>query len=116
MEVANHFLRGGTNPILTLLDCTKAFDMCRYDLPFLKLLYRLPAIVIRTLIFVYQEQQAWVRWGRATSIKFPILNGTRQGSVLSPALFVIYMDELLVELKDTVRPSYCFLRLDMEFN
>ena len=55
MEVANHFLRGGTNPIMTLLDCTKAFDMCRYDLLFLKLLDRLPAIFIRTLIFVYQE-------------------------------------------------------------
>ena len=99
MEVANHFLRGGTNPIMTLLDCTKAFDMCRYDLLFLKLLDRLPAIVIRTLIFVYQEQYAWVRWGKATSSSFPILNGTRQGSVLSPALFAVYMDELLVELR-----------------
>ena len=26
MEVANHFLRHGSNPILTLVDCTKAFD------------------------------------------------------------------------------------------
>ena len=29
---------------------------------------------------------------------FSIVNGTRQGSVLSPALFAVYMDELLVEL------------------
>ena len=75
MEVANHFLRGGTNPIMTLLDCTKAFDMGRYDLIFLKPLDRLPAIIIRTLIFVYQEQHAWVRRGWATSTMFPILNG-----------------------------------------
>ena len=92
MEVANHFLRNGTNPIMTLLDCTKAFDMCKFDILFLKLLDRLPAIVIRTLIYAYQEQHAWVRWGRASYSSFPIVNGTRQGSVLLPALFAVYMD------------------------
>ena len=99
MEVANYYLRGGTNPIMTLLDCTKAFDMCRYNILFLKLMDRLPAILIRTLVFVYQEQYAWVQWGRARSSTFSIVNGTRQGSVLSPALFAVYMDELLVELR-----------------
>ena len=62
MEVANHFLRNGSNPILTLLDCTKAFDTCKFDVLFQKLLDRkLPPIVIRTLAVVYQEQYAWVR-------------------------------------------------------
>ena len=73
--------------------------MCRFDLLFLKLMGRLPAIVIRTLIYVYQEQYAWVKWGKASSSSFPIMNGTRQGSVLSPALFAVYMDELLLELR-----------------
>ena len=27
------------------------------------------------------------------------MNGTRQGSILSPALFALYVDELLVELR-----------------
>ena len=30
---------------------------------------------------------------------FTIVNGTRQGSILSPALFALYVDELLVELR-----------------
>ena len=30
---------------------------------------------------------------------FSIVNGTRQGSILSPALFALYVDELLVELR-----------------
>ena len=60
---------------------------------------KLPAIVIRVLIYVYEEQIAWVRWGDARSRSFGMVNGTRQGSVLSPALFSVYMDDLLVRLR-----------------
>ena len=48
---------------------------------------------------VYQEQYAWVSWGKAKSELFPILNGTRQGSVASPALWSIYCDPLIQELR-----------------
>ena len=100
MEVANYYMRHGTNPIMTLLDCSKAFDMCKYSIMFNKLLAKgLPAVVVRVLIVVYEKQFAWVRWGEAKSEVFPIVNGTRQGSVLSPTLFSIYMDEILVNLR-----------------
>ena len=56
---------------------------------------KLPAIVIRTLVRVYEDQYAWVCWGKAKSSRFSIVNGTRQGSVLSPALFAVYVDDLL---------------------
>ena len=59
----------------------------------------MPAIVVRVIIFVYEEQYAWVKWGNSRSSLFPIVNGTRQGSILSPALFALYVDELLVELR-----------------
>ena len=53
MEVASYFLRRGTPCIVTLLDCSKAFDMCEFSVLFQKLKKKgLPAIVIRTLIFV----------------------------------------------------------------
>ena len=101
MEVANYYIRAGSQPIMTLLDCSKAFDMVRYNILFTKLLDRgLPALVVRVLIVVYEKQYAWVRWGKAKSELFPIVNGTRQGSVLSPALFSIYMDEILISLRD----------------
>ena len=59
----------------------------------------MPAIVVRVIIFVYEEQYAWVKWGGSRSSLFPMVNGTRQGSILSPALFALYVDELLVELR-----------------
>ena len=99
-EVASYFIRKGTPCIVTLLDCTKAFDKCRFDILFKKLVDRkVPAVVVRVLIFVYEEQQAWVKWGKARSRSFGIQNGTRQGSVLSPALFSVYMDDLIVRIR-----------------
>ena len=46
----------------------------------------IPPIVIRTLIYAYEEQEAWVRLNGKNSEKFKIGNGTRQGSVISPYL------------------------------
>ena len=51
-------------------------------------------------MFIYQQQHAWVKWGNSSnSSMFNISNGTRQGSVLSPALFSIYVQDLLDELQ-----------------
>ena len=57
---------------------------------------KVPAGGVRVLMLVPEEQQAWVRCWKARSRSFGILNGTRQGSVLSPALFSVYMDDLIV--------------------
>ena len=101
MEVAGHFLRRGTPCLVTLLDCSKAFDMVEFSTLFKKLLKAgVRPILVRVLVFVYEEQYAWVKWGSAKSKQFSIVNGTRQGSVLSPALFSLYMDELLQQLRE----------------
>ena len=100
MEVASYFLRQGTPVIATLLDCSKAFDKCQFSTLFSKLMDRkLPAIVIRMLVCVYEEQQGCVKWAGIRSSSFSITNGTRQGSVLSPTLFSVYLDDLLKELR-----------------
>ena len=99
-EVASYFLRKGTPCIITLLDCSKAFDMCEFSTLFRKRRAKqLPSIVLRSLVFVYEQQTAWVRWGNAKSSCFGITNGTRQGSVLSPAFFAVYIDDLLQRLR-----------------
>ena len=54
-EVVNHFLRNKTRPIITLQDCTKAFDTCQFSTLFQRLLDRgMPAIIVRVIIRVYE--------------------------------------------------------------
>ena len=100
-EVMGHYLRNGTNPIMTVLDCSKAFDTCRFSTMFTKLLDTgMPPIVVRTLMYMYQQQYAWVKWGQSVSSRFGISNGTRQGSMASPALWSVYLDLLIKELRE----------------
>ena len=100
-EVTTYFMRRGTAVTACLLDCSKAFDKCRFDKLFDKLIAKgLPAIVVRVLVFIYEQQQGWVKLGGKNSSSFRITNGTRQGSVLSPILFSVYLDDLLTSLRE----------------
>ena len=47
-------------------------------------------------MFLYQRQSICVKWSKKTSEYFSIINDVRQGGILSPRLFAIYMDDLPV--------------------
>ena len=99
-EVTTYYMRRGTAVTACLLDCSKAFDKCRFDKLFTKLIDKgLPPIVVRVLVFVYEEQTGWVTLAGRQSSSFTLTNGTRQGSVLSPVIFSVYLDDLLRELR-----------------
>ena len=48
---------------------------------------------------IYEEQQMRIRWNNSVSDYFTISNGVKQGGVLSPVLFSIYLDLLIVQLR-----------------
>jgi len=48
---------------------------------------------------LYTNQNIRVQWGGALSEACPVSNGVKQGGVLSPVLFLVYIDELLLSLK-----------------
>ena len=73
----------------------KHFDRVNFYKLFDKFLQRgVPAIFVRLLMFWYTHQEFTVRWGNTLSDNFLVSNGVRQGGVLSPALFSVYMDDL----------------------
>ena len=55
--------------------------------------------MVRVLIYIYEEQTGWVKLEGKISSPFRLTNGTRQGSVLSPVLFSVYLDDLLRQLR-----------------
>ena len=51
--------------------------------------------IVCIFAFWYSNQQVCVRWHNTVFDWFMIGNGTRQGGVLSPALFAFYIKDLL---------------------
>ena len=61
---------------------------------------RLCPVIIRFLIILYTNQSIRIQWGSTVTDVCTISNGVKQGGVLSPILFTIYVDELLTRLRD----------------
>ena len=94
-NVVNCYVQRKNQVYGCFLDASKAFDLVDHNDLFQRLLERnLPSPVVRFLVHWYQNQKMCVRWNATHSGTFSVRNGVRQGSVLSPILFTVYLDEL----------------------
>ena len=57
-----------------------------------------PRWCIRTICHWYCNQSLCVRWESVLSDFFPVNNGVRQGEMMSPLLFNLYVNDLSVQL------------------
>lgn len=100
-EVVKHYANHNTDVYSCYVDASKAFDRVRYDKLFTLLMERgMPPIIVRSLLDLYTNQLMRTRWRGQLSETFSTTNGIRQGGVISPVLFCIYIDELLLRLAD----------------
>ena len=97
LACAHRELKG--NIYMCFLDASKAFDRVNHRVLFNTLRSRgVPNYLIRILLFWYTKQKFHVRWGNTLSSPFSVSNGVRQGGILSPYLFNVYMDKLSMML------------------
>jgi len=58
-----------------------------------------PTIIVDVLCNWYSKLYYAVRWNSALSAQFAVFSGVRQGSCLSPAIFNVFMNVFIRQLK-----------------
>ena len=92
-ESIEYYINNGSGVYCVMLDATKAFDRVEYCKLFKLLMERkIPPIAIRIMFnIMYTNHSVRVSWNGVLSDCFVGKNGTKQGGVLSPILFSIYL-------------------------
>ena len=101
LESIRKYLRSGDSVFQIFYDLEKAFDSVEFPV-LLKHLYGagIHGKAWRLIRSYYLSPTSRVRVNNALSSEFTLGRGVRQGSVLSPSLFLIVIDDLLKKLAD----------------
>lgn len=98
-EILNYYSSSLSPVFLCFVDVRKAFDRVNYHKLFIKLHERgTPVHLIAILRFWFESQKFCINWGGVLSRYFGSANGLRQGGILSPYLFNVYIDKLSSQL------------------
>ena len=85
---------------MLLLDASKAFDKIEYSTLFNNLRGRnMCPVTLRLIMNMYISQKMQVRCSNVLSGRFTVGNGAKQGGILSPILFTVYLDSLIKTFK-----------------
>ena len=99
-ETVNHYIDNGSRVFCAFLDASKAFDRLVHSGLFLKLMARgIPKVFLDLIIYWYSNLQCRVKWDDSYSEWFCIKAGVRQGGILSPDFYCLYVDDLIAIFK-----------------
>ena len=95
----DRFINCGSTVNLCAVDLSKAFDKVNHNALLIKLMNRkLPVELLDTLEHLLSSCWTCVKWKLSLSALKKIDFGVRQGSVLSPYLFAVLLDDIIDHL------------------
>ena len=101
-KTIDYFVERDSTVNVCAIDLAKAFDKVNKYALFIKLLKRgCPLKFIELLDNWYDKCFTCVKWGNSLSRFIKLNAGVRQGGILSPALFAVYVDDILVLLRNS---------------
>lgn len=104
-----YYCAQGSTVNICALDIAKAFDKVNHFALLHTLMQRnVDRFIISLLQYWLVNSVACVRWQNCLSYWFPIKAGVRQGGILSPVLFNMYIDVLYQRLKQLGVGCYLF--------
>ena len=62
---------------------------------------RIPLCILNVIIYWYSNLTSCVKWNDSSSRHFKVTSGVRQGGILSPRIFTMYVDDLLILLRNS---------------
>lgn len=98
--VIEHFISNRSSVFAAALDISKAFDRVNHFKLFTSLLERgLPFRIVCIISNWYSKLYASVKWNSSFSNSFLVGSGIRQGSIMSPNLFNIFINLFITRLR-----------------
>ena len=99
-KTIDYYIDHGSKVYCSFLDASKAFDRLIHSGLYIKLIDRnVPRVFLDILISWYDGLQCRVKWNDHYGNWFKITAGVRQGGILSPDFYNLYVDDLIYLLK-----------------
>ena len=101
-ETVNSYINKGGKAFALFVDLSKAFDnVNHFTLGRILIQRNIPPDIVLLLMYYFRNQKARITWNGVKGGYHTIERGVRQGGILSPLLFKLYIDDLLREITDS---------------
>jgi hypothetical protein len=100
-ETISYYIKKNSNVYACFLDLTKAFDNVDHAILIEKLkVLKIPNYILHIISYMYRNQNVSVIFEGCKTESFKIQNGVRQGAILSPLFFNIYINSILEDISN----------------